>query len=137
MTTAALEDEIRETLAQLEKKYVEWQNAPSHDKPKVEMKSPAAEFFRAKTEQKAVAKQEADSETPQIYLPDDEGCAQAMDTIMESGPWSLEGYAIMRGSILELQQPYAPDGGPVASADSPWDPGSDWAMGGGMTGETR
>ena len=137
MATAALEGEIRETLVQLEKKCVEWQNAPSHDKPKAEMESPAVELFRAKTEQKAVAKQEAESETPQINLPDDEGYAQAMGTIMESVTWSLEGYPVMGDRILEVLQPYVPEGGLAAAVDSPRDPGNDWTMGGAAKGETR
>ena len=117
MTTTALEDDIRETLVQLEKKCVGRQNAPSHDKPKVEMKSPAVEFLRAKAEPKAVAKQEAESETPQINLPDDESYAQAMDTTMESATWSLEGYPIMRDRFSAVLQPYVPEGGLAAPVD--------------------
>ena len=60
-----------------------------------------------------------------------------MDTIVESATWSLEGYPIMRDRILELLQPYVPDGGLAAAVDSPWDPGNDWTMGGGTKRETR
>ena len=80
-TAAAVEDEIRAQLVTLEKAYVGWQSAPLNNKPKVEVKSPATQFFRIKAE-KAIKKQAG--------LPTEEEYAEAMDQIQEFITASLD-----------------------------------------------
>eukprot|EP00959_Pyramimonas_sp_CCMP1952_P124014 2592806-Pyramimonas_sp.AAC.1 len=106
-TAAAVEDEIREKLVGLEKAYVAWQSAPPDDKPKVEIKSPATEFFRRKTENPY--KLEPEDIMTKMNLPTDEGYAEGMDAVMESVTWSLENYPVMRDRILEVLQRFVPN----------------------------
>ncbi|CAK0881164.1 unnamed protein product [Prorocentrum cordatum] len=132
MTTAALEDEVRETLVKLEKMYVEWQDAPVDSKPKMESMCPAVELFRAKTEM-PVKKQLQKEKGSRRGVPMDDGCAEAMDTIMESVAWSLVSYSIMRDRVLEALKEFLPEENQAPEVDGPWDPGSDWTM----SGETK
>ncbi|CAK0795301.1 unnamed protein product [Prorocentrum cordatum] len=109
MTGVALEDEIRDKCKMLERAYASWQRAPLDQKPKLEIKSPATEFFRNNTVKASKKEIEQDGDE-KITLPDDEGYSEAMDAILESVGWSLSEYPVMRDRILKTLQMYVPDG---------------------------
>ncbi|CAK0862474.1 unnamed protein product [Prorocentrum cordatum] len=109
MTGVALEDEIRDKCKVLERAYASWQRAPLDQKPKLEIKSPATEFFRSNTVKASKKEIEQDGDE-KITLPDDEGYSEAMDAILESVGWSLSEYPVMRDRILKTLQMYVPDG---------------------------
>ncbi|CAK0837612.1 unnamed protein product, partial [Prorocentrum cordatum] len=106
---AALEGEAPEILVRLEKMCAKWQSAPLDDKPKLEMKCPAAKFFRAKAEKPTMQQQQQgkEDEVTKLSLASDEGYAEATGAILENVARSLQGFPVMTDRVLEVLRPFA------------------------------
>ena len=100
-----------------------WQSAPLDRKPKLEVQSPATEFFRSQKEKDG--KTGAEDDVKKSNLPTDEG----MDSFLEHGYWSQERYLTVRDQMQEALLPFGPDTAVAPAAGTERDPGPVWTMG--------